>query len=82
MGAHSIPGIGRDGLRPCEPMTGSHSGAGQRGGFAAGRARGVGAQSIPGTVSSLRSEPMTGIEPAYLAWEASALPLSYIGQAR
>ena len=22
---------------------------------------------------------MTGIEPAYLAWEASALPLSYIG---
>lgn len=25
-------------------------------------------------------EPMTGIEPAYLAWEASALPLSYIGE--
>lgn len=24
-------------------------------------------------------EPMTGIEPACLAWEASALPLSYIG---
>ena len=23
-------------------------------------------------------EQMTGIEPAYLAWEASALPLSYI----
>ena len=25
------------------------------------------------------SEPMTRIELAYLAWEASALPLSYIG---
>ena len=24
-------------------------------------------------------EPMTGIEPAYLAWEASVLPLNYIG---
>src|SRR5690606_34137166 len=24
-------------------------------------------------------EPVTGIEPAYLAWEASALPLSYTG---
>src|SRR5690554_1255023 len=39
---------------------------------AAGRVR-------PVIVASLRLEPMTGIEPAYLAWEASALPLSYIG---
>ena len=28
-------------------------------------------------VSSL--EPMTGIEPAYSAWEADVLPLNYIG---
>jgi hypothetical protein len=25
------------------------------------------------------SEPMTGIEPAYSAWEADVLPLNYIG---
>lgn len=24
-------------------------------------------------------EPMTGIEPAYSAWEADILPLNYIG---
>jgi hypothetical protein len=27
-------------------------------------------------------EPMTGIEPAYSAWEADVLPLNYIGAAR
>jgi hypothetical protein len=27
----------------------------------------------------LRAEPMTGIEPAYSAWEADVLPLNYIG---
>jgi hypothetical protein len=27
----------------------------------------------------LTSEPMTGIEPAYSAWEADVLPLNYIG---
>jgi hypothetical protein len=26
-----------------------------------------------------RVEPMTGIEPAYSAWEADVLPLNYIG---
>jgi hypothetical protein len=26
-------------------------------------------------------EPMTGIEPAYSAWEADVLPLNYIGLA-
>jgi hypothetical protein len=26
-------------------------------------------------------EPMTGIEPAYSAWEADVLPLNYIGAA-
>ena len=26
-----------------------------------------------------RTEPMTGIEPAYSAWEADVLPLNYIG---
>jgi len=32
------------------------------------------------TVSMLLSvEPMTGIEPAYSAWEADVLPLNYIG---
>jgi hypothetical protein len=25
------------------------------------------------------AEPMTGIEPAYSAWEADVLPLNYIG---
>ena len=27
----------------------------------------------------LGEEPMTGIEPAYSAWEADVLPLNYIG---
>jgi hypothetical protein len=29
----------------------------------------------------IRVEPMTGIEPAYSAWEADVLPLNYIGTA-
>jgi hypothetical protein len=29
--------------------------------------------------SPVRVEPMTGIEPAYSAWEADVLPLNYIG---
>ena len=53
-----------------EPMTGSLTGA-------SGAV--VGPDSIPVSDSSLRSEPMTGIEPACLAWEASALPLRYLG---
>ena len=28
----------------------------------------------------VRLEPMTGIEPAYSAWEADVLPLNYIGR--
>jgi hypothetical protein len=28
----------------------------------------------------LFAEPMTGIEPAYSAWEADVLPLNYIGR--
>jgi hypothetical protein len=27
----------------------------------------------------IRLEPMTGIEPAFSAWEADVLPLNYIG---
>jgi hypothetical protein len=27
----------------------------------------------------VNAEPMTGIEPAYSAWEADVLPLNYIG---
>ena len=27
----------------------------------------------------VKLEPMTGIEPAYSAWEADVLPLNYIG---
>ena len=30
----------------------------------------------------LNVEPMTGIEPAYSAWEADVLPLNYIGMCR
>jgi hypothetical protein len=30
-------------------------------------------------VSQFIVEPMTGIEPAYSAWEADVLPLNYIG---
>jgi hypothetical protein len=30
-------------------------------------------------VELLIVEPMTGIEPAYSAWEADVLPLNYIG---
>lgn len=65
--------VSNSGLLFCtnsEPMTGSLGWRLRRAG---------GAHSIPVSVASLRSEPMTGIEPAYLAWEASALPLSYIG---
>jgi hypothetical protein len=29
--------------------------------------------------TSVNVEPMTGIEPAYSAWEADVLPLNYIG---
>jgi hypothetical protein len=28
----------------------------------------------------VKMEPMTGIEPAYSAWEADVLPLNYIGE--
>jgi hypothetical protein len=31
------------------------------------------------TFPLVRIEPMTGIEPAYSAWEADVLPLNYIG---
>jgi hypothetical protein len=30
-------------------------------------------------VFAVEVEPMTGIEPAYSAWEADVLPLNYIG---
>jgi hypothetical protein len=30
-------------------------------------------------LSQFNVEPMTGIEPAYSAWEADVLPLNYIG---
>jgi hypothetical protein len=32
-----------------------------------------------GLYALVRVEPMTGIEPAYSAWEADVLPLNYIG---
>jgi hypothetical protein len=47
--------------------------------------RGIGGVPPPrasrrGTASALvMVEPMTGIEPAYSAWEADVLPLNYIG---
>ena len=49
--------------------------------------RGVG--GVPGrsrqpcsaAFAQLMMEPMTGIEPAYSAWEADVLPLNYIGAA-
>ncbi|VXC42858.1 hypothetical protein AERO9AM_70289 [Aeromicrobium sp. 9AM] len=51
-----------------------------RGGFAAGQWLEGGPTRFPSSgVGTSCREPMTGIEPAYLAWEASALPLSYIG---
>jgi hypothetical protein len=31
------------------------------------------------TLERREGEPMTGIEPAYSAWEADVLPLNYIG---
>src|SRR6516162_7215932 len=34
-----------------------------------------------GSYALVRVEPMTGIEPAYSAWEADVLPLNYIGAA-
>lgn len=30
-------------------------------------------------LSVISMEPMTGIEPAFSAWEADVLPLNYIG---
>jgi hypothetical protein len=52
---------------------------------AASASRGTG--GVPGREPKRRStvfalvdvEPMTGIEPAYSAWEADVLPLNYIG---
>jgi hypothetical protein len=38
--------------------------------FEAGCVAGLGSSDV---------EPMTGIEPAYSAWEADVLPLNYIG---
>jgi hypothetical protein len=34
-------------------------------------------RAIADSAKGCRGERATGIEPAYLAWEASALPLSY-----
>ena len=60
-------------------MTGSPVGSG-RWRLRRGRPLRRGAHSIPVMgLNAFGVEPMTGIEPAYLAWEASALPLSYIG---
>ncbi|MDT5278453.1 MAG: hypothetical protein QOG95_5385, partial [Mycobacterium sp.] len=42
-----------------------------------------GTAAVPGEPHRLYAqvnvEPMTGIEPAYSAWEADVLPLNYIG---
>lgn len=38
------------------------------------------AERLPGEKALLDVEPMTGIEPAYSAWEADVLPLNYIGR--
>jgi hypothetical protein len=42
---------------------------------------GSGTRTRPSRSGSLQVdvEPMTGIEPAYSAWEADVLPLNYIG---
>jgi len=37
------------------------------------------AGTYPSVLSLHIVEPMTGIEPAYSAWEADVLPLNYIG---
>jgi hypothetical protein len=37
------------------------------------------ARRLPGENALVSLEPMTGIEPAYSAWEADVLPLNYIG---
>ena len=36
-------------------------------------------RAAPSEGAPVRVEPMTGIEPAYSAWEADVLPLNYIG---
>jgi hypothetical protein len=36
-------------------------------------------EHLLGASALLNVEPMTGIEPAYSAWEADVLPLNYIG---
>src|SRR5699024_3003445 len=57
------------------------------GGAWAGRsgAEGADTQKAPAGTRpdrGLSLEPMTGIEPAYSAWEADVLPLNYIGERR
>lgn len=46
-----------------------------------GYGRGIGSvlRKLSGRYALLNMEPMTGIEPAYSAWEADVLPLNYIG---
>ena len=43
---------------------------------------GAGSVGLAGLTCGDAVEPMTGIEPACPAWEAGALPLSYIGLQR
>lgn len=40
---------------------------------------GVGVRTVRIAFLLVTVEPMTGIEPAYSAWEADVLPLNYIG---
>jgi integrase len=40
---------------------------------------GPGNRTVRTASELVRVEPMTGIEPAYSAWEADVLPLNYIG---
>lgn len=44
-----------------------------------GGVRGEQAKHPRGRYVLVKLEPMTGIEPAYSAWEADVLPLNYIG---
>jgi hypothetical protein len=39
----------------------------------------VWSEHIQTALPLVNMEPMTGIEPAYSAWEADVLPLNYIG---
>jgi hypothetical protein len=65
--------VGQAGQRDC------HRGAARRESGVTGGVPSHQGGPLIGWKAEVGMEPMTGIEPAYSAWEADVLPLNYIG---